>query len=68
MLRAEHLIEERLRNAWAGADEEMSTTLMGFQGSEGGQYAAVPPPSPPGTYRICDETRGLCSAPFEVTD
>lgn len=60
--------EERIKGAWARADEERPEPSLDFHGSEGGQYTVIPPPATPGTYRICDEARALCSAAFEVVD
>jgi hypothetical protein len=60
--------EERVERAWAQADEERTEPSLGFEGSEGGQYTVIPPPATPGTYRICDEVRALCSAEFKVAD
>jgi hypothetical protein len=61
--------EEIIANAWAPADEEFSVEAIGFTGSEGGQYTVIPPPTEPGTYRLCADPPDplLCSAPFEVT-
>jgi hypothetical protein len=61
-------VEERVERAWAQADEERFQPSLGFEGSEGGQYTVIPPPATPGTYRICDEVRALCSAEFKVAD
>jgi hypothetical protein len=58
---------ERIEKAWAPADEEFPYESVGFGGSEGGQFTVIPAPTEPGTYRICEEQRALCSAAFEVT-
>jgi hypothetical protein len=58
---------ELIENAWAPADEEFPLPDIGFDGSEGGQFTVIPAPTEPGTYRICDEQRALCSAACEVT-
>jgi hypothetical protein len=60
--------QERTANAWAPADEEFPLEDIGFDGSEGGQFTVIPPPTEPGTYRICgDQQDASCSAAFEVT-
>jgi hypothetical protein len=58
---------ELIENAWAPANEEFPLTDIGFDGSEGGQFTVIPAPTEPGTHRICEEQRALCSAAFEVT-
>jgi hypothetical protein len=62
------LDEERVRNAWAEPDVEQPVESIGFQGSDGGQFTVIPPPTDTGTYRLCDEPRVLCSAAFAVAD
>lgn len=61
--------EEIIANAWAPADEDFPVESIGFTGSEGGQYTVIPPPTEPGTYRLCADgvDATLCSAAFEVT-
>lgn len=61
--------EEIIANAWAPADKEFPVEAIGFTGSEGGQYTVIPPPTEPGTYRLCAHPPDplLCSAAFEVT-
>jgi hypothetical protein len=58
---------ELIENAWAPADEEFPLEDIAFDGSGGGQFTVIPAPTEPGTYRICEEQRALCSAAFEVT-
>lgn len=59
--------EKQIETAWARADKDAPAPSLDFHGSEGGQYTVIPPPAPPGTYRICEQSRTLCSAAFEVT-
>jgi hypothetical protein len=59
---------ERIEGAWAPARETRMKPSIGFQGSQGGQFTVIPPPTASGTYRVCDERGALCSAAFEVTD
>jgi hypothetical protein len=56
-----------IEDAWALTDEEFPLPDIGFVGSEGGQFTVIPTPTEPGTYRICNEHRTLCSAAFDVT-
>jgi hypothetical protein len=58
---------ELIESAWAPADEEFPLEDIAFDGSGGGQFTVIPAPTEPGTYRICEEQRALCSAAFEVT-
>jgi hypothetical protein len=57
-------------NAWAHVGEEFPVESIGFDGSEGGQFTIIPPPTEPGTYRICGNQPDLrlCSAAFDVTN
>ena len=63
------LDEEIVANAWAPVEEEFPVEAIAFSGSEGGQYTVIPPPTEPGTYRLCADPSGplLCSAAFAVT-
>ena len=60
--------QQLIEKAWAPADEGLEVEAIGFGGSEGGQFTVIPPPTEPGTYRICgDQQNPLCSEAFEVT-
>lgn len=52
--------------AWALPGEDVTGPDIMLTGT-GPLFVRVPPPTPPGTYRIC-HTVGRCSDPFEIAD